>query len=141
MTESNQQTAEKPPEQVALRDLIGWFIGSMTGMYLGLALGHYIQASLILFTAGIFGWVAGGIAGAQVTGRIFRTPPVRTVSTHLALGLIFGFLAGSLIGALAGFFTGQPELPSSIGGAILGMLAGRMATPAIARITEKWKKV
>jgi len=120
--------------------VIGWFIGSIAGMYLGLALGHYVQASLILFSAGIFGWVVGGIAGAQVTGRLFRSPPVTTVSTSLALGLIFGFLIGSILGAMIGFFAGLPELPSSIPGAVIGMIAGALAAPAIGRVTEKWKK-
>lgn len=127
-------------DQVAVRELIGWFIGSVTGMYLGLALGHYLQASLILLSAGLFGWMAGGLAAVQVTTFLFRTQPVRTISSHLAMGLIFGFLIGCLVGAFVGFFTGLPELAASIVGSAFGLVAGWLAAPAIARRIAVHKK-
>ncbi len=133
MTEQSNQGEGRAPDQVAVRELVGWFAGSVTGMYLGLAFGHYLQASLILFTAGVCGWMAGGLAGVLVTNRLLRTPPVRTISSHVAMGLIFGFPIGSLIGAFVGFFTGLPELPVSVLGSIFGLFAGRLAAPLIAR--------
>ncbi len=139
-TGQNERRVTDQSDQVAVRELIGWFIGSVTGMYLGLALGHYLQASLILLSAGVFGWMAGGLAAVKVTTLIFHTPPDWTISSHLAMGLIFGFLIGCLVGAFVGFFTGLPELAASIVGSVFGLVAGWLAAPAIARRISVHKK-
>jgi hypothetical protein len=111
-------------ENVAIRDLVAWFIGSMIGAYLGFRAGLFIESNLILFVSGIIGWLVGGIGGMLVISLFARSTPKGVVSVRTASAVVLGSLVGGFAGGLIGRLAGLPEIVFAFSGAIAGAIAG-----------------
>ncbi len=119
-----KQPIEYAREQVAARDLVAWFIGSLIGAYLGFQAGLYIESNLILFASGIIGWLAGGICGPLLLSLFVRSSPGSVVSVRTASIMVLGSLVGGFAGGFIGRLIGLPELIGALFGAIIGLVAG-----------------
>ncbi len=128
-TEISNGEANRSEDRIAVRDLLIWFGGSLVGGAAGFQIGAWMEANLIRLTAGVVGWVVGGIGAIFVASRLIRQPASATIPVRVASIMVIGFLAGCLVGSMAAAaFPGFEGLGTLLGG-IVGFAAGWFVAP------------
>ena len=140
-------TVRDEQDRIALRDLLVWFGGSLLGGVGGFQLGALLEANLIRLTAGVVGWLGGGLLAILLLSRVGRagwlrtgpTIPVRTAS-WMVIGFLIGCLLGGLIGSivldqLAGPRGVRPwsEGSATLIGGLIGFVLGGLFAPRLSR--------
>lgn len=110
--------------QVAIRELIAWFIGAMIGFYLGVCMGLLAGSSLAPVIGGTVGWCICGYICLRLTRALFQSKPKFTISARSARDACFGLVIGTLVGDFISVATERSRLVGAIAGLMTGLLIG-----------------